>query len=103
MKILAQIFLILIIIQDKIELKNKIVEISCGQCQFGSTEKQGCDLAIRYDNRVYFVKKSKIDDFGDAHAKDGFCNTIRKAEVSGLIDKNIFIDSKVKLLNSKKE
>ncbi|SVE22545.1 uncharacterized protein METZ01_LOCUS475399, partial [marine metagenome] len=24
---------------------NQVVEASCGQCQFGMTEKSGCDLA----------------------------------------------------------
>ncbi len=58
------------------------VEASCGQCQFGLKGK-GCDLAIRTEGKAYFVDGTSIDDHGDAHAKDGFCEAIRKAEVQG--------------------
>lgn len=71
--------------QDKKEaLKSQIVEVSCGECQFGMKGK-GCDLAVRIDGKSYFVDGTKIDDHGDSHAKDGFCETIRKAEVTGTI------------------
>jgi hypothetical protein len=71
--------------EKKITLKKQIVETSCGQCQFEMTEKKGCDLAIRVDGKAYFVEGTTIDDHGDAHAHDGFCQAIRKAEVSGEI------------------
>lgn len=61
-----------------------LVEISCGQCQF-EMEGDGCDLAIRYQDRIYRVDGTNIDAHGDAHAADGFCNCIRKARVSGMI------------------
>ena len=32
-----------------------------------------------------------IDDHGDSHAKDGFCNAIRVAKVSGKVKKNMFL------------
>ena len=35
--------------------EKQIVELSCGQCQFGLTSKDGCDLAVRIDDKVYFV------------------------------------------------
>jgi hypothetical protein len=35
--------------------------------------------------KSYFVDGTDIDSHGDAHAKDGFCNTVRKAEVQGEI------------------
>jgi hypothetical protein len=65
--------------------KNKkvlVVEASCGQCNFKLPGTE-CDLAIRLDGKAYFVDGTKIDDHGDAHANDGFCNTIRKAKVQG--------------------
>lgn len=68
----------------------QIVEVSCGQCQFGMTEKKGCDLAIRIDRKTYFVNGTTIDSHGDAHKEDGFCNAIRKAAVTGKIKKNRF-------------
>ena len=31
-----------------------------------------------------------IDDHGDSHAKEGFCNAVRMANVKGDIKKNVF-------------
>lgn len=65
--------------------KNKevlTVEASCGQCKF-ELPGNSCDLAIRLNGKAYFVDGTKIDEHGDAHAKDGFCNAIRKANVQG--------------------
>ncbi len=63
--------------------KGQVVEAACGQCQFHMTEKTGCDLAVRFDEASYFVDGTSIEKHGDPHAKDGFCNAIRRAEVSG--------------------
>ena len=82
--------------QDK--AKTQIVEASCGQCQFGMKDKKGCDLAVRIDGKSYFVEGTKLDAHGDAHSADGFCSTIRKAEVVGLVKDNKFIASSFKLL-----
>lgn len=83
------------------KLKSQIVEVSCGECQFGMNGK-GCDLAIRYEGKSYFVDGTKIDEHGDAHAKDGFCEAIRKAEVSGEIIDNRFKVTTFTLLPEKK-
>jgi hypothetical protein len=80
-------------------LKN--VEAACGQCKFGMKEK-GCNLAIRFNGRAYFVDGTKIDDHGDAHADDGFCNKIRKADVTGFILKGRFVATGFKLLEEEK-
>ncbi len=72
--------------------KNKktiTVEAACGQCQLG-LEGKTCDLAVRFNGKAYFVDGTKIDSHGDAHANDGFCNAIRKAEVQGEIVNNRF-------------
>lgn len=87
--------------QDKKEEpKPQIVEASCGQCQFGM-EGHGCELAVRIDGKSYFVDGSSIDSHGDAHAKDGFCATIKKAEVVGKIVDNKFKVTSFKLLPKK--
>jgi Family of unknown function (DUF6370) len=83
----------------KVQLKDEVVEASCGQCQFGLKEK-GCDLAIRYDSKAYYALGTTIDDHGDAHAKDGFCNAIRKAKVSGTVKNGKFLVKKFELLAS---
>ena len=80
--------------------EKQVVELSCGQCQFGLTSQKGCDLAVRIDEKPYFVDGAHIDDFGDAHDKDtGFCEAIRKAEVSGEIIDNRFKISSITMLD----
>lgn len=89
--------------QDKKETpKTQIVEASCGQCQFGMKSKSGCDLAIRIEGKSYFVEGTKLDDHGDAHAEDGFCSAIRKAEVSGEIINEKYVATSFKLLPQEK-
>lgn len=88
--------------QDKKEQpKSQIVEASCGQCQF-KMNGQGCDLAVRIDGKTYFVDGTSIDSHGDAHANDGFCAAVRKAEVVGKIVNNRFKATSFKLLPEKK-
>jgi hypothetical protein len=77
--------------------KIQIVEASCGECQFGMDGKT-CDLAVRIDGKSYFVDGTTIDEHGDAHAKEGFCKAIRKAEVQGEIVNNRFKATYFKLL-----
>jgi hypothetical protein len=75
----------------------QIVEVSCGQCQF-KMQGKGCDLAVRVNNKAYYVDGTKIDEHGDAHAKDGFCEAIRKAEVKGAVVGDRFKVTYFKLL-----
>jgi hypothetical protein len=73
------------------------VEVSCGKCKLGLPGKT-CDMAIRFDGKAYYVDGANIDNFGDAHAKDGMCNAIRKAEVQGQLVDNRFKVSYIKIL-----
>jgi hypothetical protein len=87
--------------QDKKVIdKPQIVEASCGECQFGMKGKS-CDLAVRIDGKTYFVDGTTIHDHGDAHAEDGFCNAIRKASVTGTIEKNRFKATSFTLIKEK--
>lgn len=79
--------------------KIQVVETACGQCQFKLTGK-GCDLAVRIEGKSYFVDGTDIDSHGDAHAKDGFCNAVRKAEVQGEILNDRFKVTYFKLVKS---
>ena len=75
-----------------------IVDAACGQCQFGLAGKS-CDLAVRINGNAYFVDGTNIDDHGDAHAKDGFCNLIRKAKVAGEVRNGRFQATYFKLIS----
>ncbi|MFV5702235.1 DUF6370 family protein [Flavobacterium sp. XS2P12] len=89
--------------QDKKEQpKSQIVEAACGQCQF-KMEGHGCELAVRIDGKTYFVDGTSIDSHGDAHANDGFCAAVRKAEVVGKVENNRFKVTSFKLLPKKSE
>ena len=82
--------------------KVQIVEAACGECRF-KMEGNSCDLAVRIDGKSYFVDGTSIDSHGDAHAKDGFCNAIRRAEVQGEIVNNRFKATYFKLLKEEEK
>lgn len=83
--------------------KIQVVEISCGKCKLGLAGKT-CEMAVRFDGKAYYADGANIDSFGDAHADDGMCNAIRKAEVQGELVDNRFKISYIKLLpETKKE
>ena len=86
--------------EKKEEIKPQIVEAACGQCQF-DMKGNGCDLAVRIDGKAYFLDGTTIDSHGDAHADDGFCAKISKAEVVGKIVDNRFKVTSFKLLPKK--
>ena len=79
-----------------------LTEASCGQCKFGFKGK-GCDLAVRIKGKSYFVDGINIDSLGDAHAKHGLCNSIRKAEAQGEIKNNHFVATYLSLLPVRKK
>lgn len=80
--------------------KPQIVETACGECQFGMKGKS-CDLAVRIDGKPYFVDGTTIDEHGDAHAEDGFCNKIRKASITGKVEKGRFKATSFTLIKEK--
>jgi len=78
---------------------SSVVEAACGQCQFG-LPGTGCDLAVRIDSQACFVDGTDIDDHGDAHATDGFCNAVRRARVTGEVIDGRFVARSFELLPS---
>jgi hypothetical protein len=76
-----------------------VIEASCGECQF-DLEGDDCDLAVRIDGVAYFVDGTSIDEHGDAHADDGFCNAILDARVTGKIEGDRFMATSFELLPS---
>lgn len=80
----------------------QIVEAACGQCQL-DLKGDGCSLAVRINGKAYFVDGTEMSKHGNAHASDGMCNTIRKAEVIGEVKNDRFKASSFKLLPSAPE
>ena len=80
---------------DKYSMRvDLVVDTACGMCQFGMDDEKGCVLAVEINSEYYYVEGTNIDDHGDAHAKDGFCNSIRKARVKGVIKgKKFFLEN----------
>ena len=99
-KIITFLFLFFITIGCVSKKENsQIIEISCGQCQFGLLTQEGCDLAIRIDGNSYFVDGAHIDDFGDAHdMNSGFCEVIRTAKINGELIENRFQVTSIELI-----
>ncbi|MBO9573067.1 MAG: hypothetical protein J7497_12820 [Chitinophagaceae bacterium] len=83
----------------KIDSSKKLdtLEVSCGMCQFEMSGND-CALAAKVNTRTYYVEGTHIDKHGDAHAKDGFCNMIRKAEVQGSLEGDKYKVTYFKLL-----
>lgn len=81
--------------------KPQVVEAACGECKFG-LKGNSCDLAVRIDGKSYFVDGTSIDDHGDSHGKEGFCNHISKAEVTGKVVDGRFKATSFKLVKEKK-
>ena len=79
------------------QYREVIVDAACGQCQFG-LPGSSCDLAVRIDGASYFVDGTGIDDHGDAHSSDGFCNAVRPASVSGQVQEGRFVATHFELL-----
>jgi len=73
------------------------VEAACGTCKF-DLPGSDCALAVRIDAHAYYVDGTSLDDHGDAHAADGFCNAVRTARVSGNLVGERFVASSFELL-----
>ncbi len=73
------------------------LETACGTCMF-KMKGSGCILAVKQEGKTYFVTGTDIDDHGDAHDKDGFCNAVRKAKVQGSVVGDKFLVTYFELL-----
>ena len=54
-----------------------------------------CTLAIKVGSKVLKVRGVGIDDHGDSHASDGYCNVIKKTYVEGIVRDNAFLPTKM--------
>jgi len=90
---------ILTVVPENRMLSGK-VEASCGMCNFGM-DNSDCSLAIRVGKKTFNVKGTGMEDHGDSHADDGFCNAVRIANVKGKISKGKFKSESFALIGSK--
>ena len=70
--------------KNKKTLEPFVAEVACASCVF-DMPSPGCWLAIKIDDKTYFVDGSKLADHGDMHAEDGMCTISRHATVSGKV------------------
>ena len=77
---------------------NKRIEgnvlVSCGMCNFMNGDND-CALAVKIGSKILKVDGVGIDDFGDSHDVDGFCNVIKKTYVEGIVRENTFFPTKM--------
>ena len=74
---------------SKIEKKYLQRCFDLAQLGNGSTSPNPCvGSVIVYDNEI--IGEGWHQYYGDAHAEDGFCNSIRKAKVQGEVKDNRF-------------
>lgn len=67
---------------------------------FELDSEEGCSLAVKVQDKPYFVDGFNIDDFGDAHDESkGFCNVDRKAEIEGTIENDRFKANSIVMLD----
>jgi len=72
------------------------VLVSCGMCNFLTSEND-CSMAIKIGSDIYKVSEKNIDDHGDSHASDGYCNVIKKVYVEGNVKSNKFFPTKMEI------
>jgi len=91
---------VVVALEEGAQLDGILAEAACGQCQFGM-EGDGCQLAVRIRGKTFFVDGTSIDEHGDAHAADGFCNSVRHARISGQIVDGRFASTAFELMTAK--
>ena len=77
---------------EKIPANNRVegnVLVSCGMCNFLNRDND-CSLAIKIGSRVLKVDGVGIDDHGDSHDSDGYCNVIKKNMSKELSERTLF-------------
>ncbi len=80
--------------------KIQVLQVACGSCKFGMAGKE-CALAVWIKGKARYADGAHIDSLGDAHAPDGLCNMVRKAEVQGELVDNRYKISYIRLLPQK--
>ncbi len=77
-----------------------LVLASCGMCNFSMKSQKDCNLAIQIGEKSYLVQGVKMSELGDPHAKDGMCNAVRVANVTGNVKNDVFLADSFEFQNN---
>ena len=77
-----------------------LVQASCGMCNFSMKSQKECNLAIQIGEKSYLVQGTKMAELGDPHAKDGMCNAVRVANVTGNVNNDVFLADSFEFQNN---
>ena len=72
---------------------------SCNKCNLGKSTDKKCSMGIRVNDKVYAVEGDSHNK-KESHKRDGICNALRVAYVSGKIKGNKFQANDFALINS---
>ena len=91
-------FSVLMFAQKKLD--NQVVESGCGMWIYNMKSDKGCAIAVKIDGKAYYVEGINKKSLGDPHADDGYCNTTKKALVSGELKNNKFYAKSFKFVEA---
>lgn len=75
------------------------IKVGCGSCIFEMEQIEGCPWAAELEGKHYLIEgKLPTDEEHDLHAADGICNTSREAIVTGKLEGDKLIVSKMELI-----
>jgi hypothetical protein len=77
-------------------------EAACGMCIY-KMKGDGCKLAIRMNQKDFLVDGTDIDDYGDAHDQEGFCNAASNVKVQGRIVGDRFLVTYMELVKKEEK
>ena len=60
-----------------------------------------CRLAVKINDKNYFVENTSIKEYCDANEKESLCSGIKSANVIGKIKHGVFIDEKFEIIKNK--
>jgi|SaaInlStandDraft_1057018.scaffolds.fasta_scaffold09278_4 hypothetical protein len=82
-------------------LPSRVLEASCGMCQFSQTEQKGCFINVKLEKKSFPVVGAPKLTMEEMHQPGGYCVTVRKVRVSGKVEHDRFMAFSWELLPMK--
>jgi len=73
-------------------VENVVLEAGCAGCIFNMEGAEGCELAVKIDDKPYLVSGIEVDTHGS-----GMCDSALKATVSGKVQGDKFVATEFEL------